>query len=130
MVERGKAPYLALRLERTGLDGDSLAQLTRSLQRAIDNGNLPTEAFEQSEGESTPGAKGDPFTLGVLALAVAPAIVEQVIGIVRDWGNRPGAKPVKVSVKEADNELTIEYDASKMTVQEIQKIITTLNSVL
>jgi hypothetical protein len=121
---------LELRLDRAGLDDEAVDELTRSLRRSIEEADLAGARVDRVAGDLPAGARGDAFTLGALALAVAPALVEQVIQLIRDWSARPGAKPVKVAVRVGDREISAEYDASRMTAEEIQGVADKLRAAL
>jgi hypothetical protein len=118
----GEAARLELRLDRADLDDEAADRLTRSLGRAIEEADLAGVRVDRVADDLPAGARGDAFTLGALALAVAPVLVEQVIQLVRDWSTRPNAKPVKVVVKAGDREISVEYDAARMTVEEIRAL--------
>jgi hypothetical protein len=128
LAEIATLPHLVLRLERAGLGDESVERLARSLSNAIGQGNLPTARITQLPDPSADGARGDAFTLGALVLAVGPVFVEQAIGIIRDWCGRPGAKPVKITVKVQDREITSEYDASRITPDEITTLVKALRA--
>ncbi len=124
----GETARLELRLDRAGLDDEAVDELTRSLRRSIEEADLAGARVERVTADRPTGAKGDAFTLGALALAVAPVLVEQVIQPIRDWSARPGAKPVKVAVRVGDREVSAEYDASLMTVEEIRAVVDKLRA--
>lgn len=113
---------LLLSLDRAGVDDERLDELVRSLRGAIEEAELDGVRSLPTDGSVPAGARGDAFTLGALALAVAPVLVEQIIGIVGDWSNRPNARPVKVSVRIGDREISGEYDAATMTASEIAAV--------
>ena len=118
----GETARLELRLDRAGLDDEDVDELTRSLRHSIEEADFAGTKVDRVAGDLPAGARGDAFTLGALALAVAPVLVEQVLQLVRDWSARPGAKPVKVAVRIGDREISAEYDASRMTVEEVQAV--------
>ena len=121
---------LELRLDRAGLGDEAVDELTRSLRRSIEEADLADTKVDRVTGDLPAGARGDAFTLGALALAVAPVLVEQVLQLIRDWSARPGAKPVKVSVRVGDREVSSEYDAARMTAEEVQAIADQLRASL
>lgn len=118
----GDSARLELRLDQAGLDDETTDRLTRSLRRAVEEAGLPGVEIDRTAGGAPAGARGDALTLGTLALAVAPVLVEQVIQLVREWAARPGAKPVKVAVRVGDREISAEYDASRMTAEEVRAL--------
>ncbi len=126
----GETAWLRLRLDRAGLDDEELDRLTRSLRRTIEEADLADSKVERVAGDLPAGARGDPFTLGALAVAVAPVVVEQLIQTVREWCARVGTKPVKVAVRVGDREVSAEYDAARMTAEEVEAVARTLRSTL
>jgi hypothetical protein len=54
----------------------------------------------------------------------------QALQLVRDWSARPGAKPVKVAVRVGDREISAEYDASRMTAEEVRAVADELRAAL
>ena len=120
---------LELAIDPSGLDDEATDGAARSLRRAIDEADLDGVRAEPVRGEAPSGAKGDAFTVGALALAVAPVLVEQVLQLVREWCTRPGAQPVKVHVKVGDREISGEFDASTMTPAKISAIAKKLRAV-
>lgn len=130
MAESAESVRLELRLDRGGLDDESVDRLMRSLRRAIDEAELASVRVERPTGEAPAGSRGDAFTLGALALAVAPVLIEQVLQLLREWSARPGAAPVKISVPVGDREISGEYDSSRMTAEEVRRIAEMLRAAL
>ena len=126
----GETAWLELRLDRAGLDDEAVDELTRSLRRSIEEADLAGAKVDRVAADLPAGARGDAFTLGALALAVAPVFVEQVLQLIRDWSARPGAKPVKVAVRVGDREISAEYDASRMTAEEVRAVADELRAAL
>ena len=58
------------------------------------------------------GAKGDPITLGAIALALGVAAAPGVVEIVKDWLNRRHAVPVQVKIKLGDDEIELSGPAT------------------
>ena len=58
------------------------------------------------------GTKGDPITLGAIALALGVAAAPGVVEIVKDWLNRRHAVPVQVKIKLGDDEIELSGPAS------------------
>ena len=50
---------------------------------------LDVESAELTKGNSAPaGTKGDPFTIGSIAIQVLPAVLPSIIGLVQAWASR------------------------------------------
>ncbi|MCB9105956.1 MAG: hypothetical protein H6633_17200 [Anaerolineales bacterium] len=58
------------------------------------------------------GTKGDPITIGAIALALGAAAAPGVVEIVKDWLNRRHAVPVQVKIKLGDDEIELSGPAS------------------
>jgi hypothetical protein len=78
-------------------DPERLDELTRHLMR--DLRDLGVESVERPSGGVVPeGAKGDPFTLGALALVAVPAFLPKLIEFLQAWSLR-GEESRKVKIK-------------------------------
>ena len=58
------------------------------------------------------GTKGDPITIGAIALALGAAAAPGVVEIVKDWLNRRHAVPVQVKIKLGDDEIELSGPAT------------------
>src|SRR5262245_45185673 len=80
---------------------------------------LDIESVELTKGESAPaGTKGDPFTIGSIAIQVLPAVLPSIIGLVQAWASRGQGRTVKFKGK------GIEFEGSP---EEFQKLMETLS---
>ena len=76
------------------------------------------ESAELVAGKSQPGSKGDPVTIGSIALQTLPGVLPAVIGAVQAWmANGPG-RTVKFKSKD------FEFEGSP---DELQKLLKTFN---
>jgi len=90
-------------------DDEELAELTHQLRVAVLESDADT--VEPIRGSPAPtGAKGDPVTLGALAVIIGPNAVEGLIQIVQNWLS-PHERAT-VTVKSGDEQLTITGDPS------------------
>ena len=79
---------------------------------------LDVESVELTKGGTAPaGSKGDPITLGSIAIQVLPAVLPSVIGLVQSWTSRGQGRIVKFKGK------GIEFEGSP---EEFQKLIEAL----
>jgi hypothetical protein len=79
---------------------------------------LKVESAELAQGGLAPqGSKGDPITIGSIALGVLPAAVPGVITLVQAWMTRGQGRTVKFKGK------GIEFEGSP---EELQKFLRTL----
>jgi hypothetical protein len=112
---------------QAGIDEGEREELLRYLQAELDE--LPFVA--RVEPSTTAGARvpagaksAEVVTVGVLALAILPKAVPQLIAFLRDWLVRPNARPVKIRVKAGDELVKAEYDPRTITAEEIGTLIT------
>jgi hypothetical protein len=86
---------LGLTITEADADPEQLDELTVRLMR--DLRDLGVESVERPTGKAAPeGAKGDPFTLGALALVAAPAILPKLVEFLQAWSLRSESRKVKV----------------------------------
>ncbi|MCO6451973.1 MAG: hypothetical protein J5I90_14415 [Caldilineales bacterium] len=108
---------LQVSIVASDLDAQQLDEMTSYLQR--DLRELGVDAVERAQGgDSVPArAKGDPFTLGALALVVAPVILPKVLEFLQAWVLR--AEQRKIRIKTPDG-LEIEFTpANRLTQAEV-----------
>ena len=75
---------LDLSLSEAEADAERLDRLTARLMR-----DLGLESVERSPGAAAPkGAKGDPFTLGALALVAIPTMLPKLVEFLQAWSLR------------------------------------------
>jgi hypothetical protein len=103
-----------------GDDPELLADLARDLAGAIETGCDGPVDVAPAAGRLPAGARGaEALAIGALLAAVAPVAVEQLLGLLRDWAARPGARPVRISLERGDRRLEAEFDASQTPVEEV-----------
>ena len=79
---------------------------------------LDVESAELTKGNSAPaGTKGDPFTIGSIAIQVLPAVLPSIIGLVQAWASRGQGRIVKFKGK------GFEFEGSP---EEFQKLLAAL----
>ena len=104
---------LQLTVTEADADAERLDQLTRRLMRGLRD--LGVESVERPPGEAAPeAAKGDPFTLGALALALVPALLPKLVEFLRDWAMRGENRTVKIKTPAGlEVEFTLEGDLTE-----------------
>ncbi len=77
--------HLTLHLEGVGgdFDADELNQLTDSLMRSLEDVGVESVTVVRDQGIPL-GAKGDPVTIGALAVAVLPTILPKVMEFLQE----------------------------------------------
>jgi hypothetical protein len=79
---------------------------------------LDVESVELTRGGAAPaGSKGDPITLGSIAIEVLPAVLPSIIGLVQAWASRGRGRTVKFKAE------GIEFEGSP---EDFQKLIEAL----
>jgi hypothetical protein len=80
---------------------------------------LNVESAELAKNGPAPeGAKGDPITMGAIAIAVLPAVLPSVITLIQTWIMRGQGRTVKFKGKVGRN--MIEFDGPP---EELQKLL-------
>ncbi len=98
------------------LTEEDLDKMTRNLLKELRETDI-TSANLVSIGAAPEGSKGDPVTIGTLALEVLPAFLPSVIGLVQAWVMRGQGRTVKFKGK------GIEFEGSP---EELQKLLASL----
>ena len=90
---------------------DEVNQATTQLYRELLTSDADrVEKVRSNQLEA--GAKGDPITLGAIALALGVAAAPGVVEMVKDWLNRRQAVPVQVKIKLGDDEIELSGPAT------------------
>ena len=96
---------------------EELDNLTRQLLSELRDTDV--ESAELTQGGVAPtGSKGDPITMGSIAIVVLPAVLPSVITLVQAWIMRGQGRTVKFKSK------GIEFEGSP---EELQKLLSTLD---
>jgi hypothetical protein len=96
---------------------EELDRATRQLLSEIRELNV--QSARLAKGESAPdGSKGDPITVGTIALEVLPVAIPSLITLVQAWAMRGQGKTVKFKGK------GIEFEGSP---EDLQKLLATLD---
>jgi len=86
---------LHLTITEAGADAERIDELTGYLSRDLHD--LGAEAVQRAPSEATPeGAKGDPFTLGALALVAVPAFLPKLVEFLQAWSLRGESRTVTI----------------------------------
>ena len=90
--------------------------MTRQLLSELQE--MDIESAELAEGGPAPkGSKGDPITIGSIALVALPAVLPKVVDLVQSWALRGQGRTVKFKGK------GIEFEGSP---EELQKLLAKL----
>lgn len=92
---------------------EQLDQILRALSWELHElGMAPSRPDD--DAPSAPGAKGDVFTLGALALVTAPVVLPKLLDYLRDWcvrANSSDVRSVTLSAKVGGKTVTLEFPA-------------------
>jgi hypothetical protein len=92
-----------------GSDARDVDQSVQRLRRELSE--LDVELVAPDHGVAvTPGAKGDPLTLGAIALAVLPAVLPKVMDYVHDWLRRSRDTRIRVKIEDGDRSIEVVLD--------------------
>jgi hypothetical protein len=101
----GQPKRIVVGLSAKGADAQELDQLTTNLGNELRQ--IEVHSVERiSEGEAPPGSKGDPFTIGWLAVTLTPIVANKVFDILIDWTKRAHDRTVKVTLGQNTIELS------------------------
>ena len=115
MEETNKAEF-DIQISITDATEDELDRAARRLLSELRELNV--ESVELAKGEPAPeGSKGDPITIGSIALEVLPIAIPSVIGLVQAWMTRGQGRTVKFKGK------GIEFEGSP---EELQTLLASL----
>ncbi len=103
-------------------EAEELDRWTRELLAEVRQGGV--QSAELVRDEALPGTKaGGIEALGMIALQLAPALIPQLIGLLRDWSHRARGRSVKLKAKTATGELELEFPVGSMTQAEVKKLV-------
>jgi hypothetical protein len=95
---------------------EELDRMTRNLLSELQETDVESAGLV-SIGTAPEGSKGDPITIGTLAMTVLPAVLPGVIDMIKDWAGRGKGRTVKFKGK------GIEFEGSP---EELQRLLETL----
>ena len=95
---------------------EELDKMTRNLLSELQETDIES-ANLVSIGTAPEGSKGDPLTIGTLAMSALPLVLPGVIDMIKDWANRGKGRTVKFKGK------GIEFEGSP---EELEKVLATL----
>ncbi len=90
---------------------DEVNSATTQLIRELQNSDAETVEKVQSD-ELAEGAKGDPITLGAVALALGAAAAPDIVKIIGSWLGRRQSNSVSLKIKLGDDEIEFTTAAS------------------
>ena len=116
MEEINKAEF-EIQVSVSDATEEDIDRATRQLLSELMELNVESAALEKG-GPAPHGTKGDPITLGVIAIQVLPVAIPSVIGLVQAWVMRGQGRTVKFKGK------GIDFEGSP---EELQKLLAGLD---
>ena len=116
---------ITLKIKITGddsFDDKDMDRLTRNLLSEIKNLDVEKAQIPQSTNHPE-GAKGEPVTLGTLAVVILPTLLPSLVLLIQHWLLRQQNQHIKVKI--GSNEIEVPRD---MPHAEIQKYISLLQT--
>ena len=113
-------------------DGDQseLAELTRQLRAEIEQLNV-NAVQNVSQGDAPEGTKAVEWAaIGNLAVSLAPVVVPDVFGVLKSWIERKPSVPVRIKVKVGQKTAEIEYDPTKTSADDLDKLVKSLGKTI
>lgn len=80
-----------------GADAEETAQLSQQLRQDILQLDVDSADFDRS-GVAPAGAKGDPITLGALAITLAPGLITSLFNLLQSWLTRHEKSSVTIEL--------------------------------
>ena len=104
---------LSIEISAEGATDEEIDGMTRQLVSALRETEVESAELDRS-GQAPQGSKGDPITMGTIAVQVLPVLLPGVIGLVQAWVTRGQGRTVKYK---ADG---IEFEGSP---EELKKLL-------
>ena len=121
---------LLITLSLSDGDQEELAELTGELRSEL--ADLDVDSIENvSLGEPPEGAKAaDWVAIGQMVVTLAPVVIPPVFAAVKSWIERKPSVPVKVRIKLGKKISEIEYDPTRTSAEELDRLVKTLGKTL
>lgn len=108
--------HINIEISASDATEEDIDQMTRQLLSELRE--LDVQSVKLAKGELAPsGSKGDPITIGSIAMEVLPAVLPGVLALVQTWITRGQGRTVKFKSK------GIEFEGSP---EQFQKLLATL----
>src|SRR5512143_280950 len=108
---------LNLQISASDATDEEIDQITRQLLSELRDSDV--ESAELAKGGAAPaGSKGDPVTIGSIAVVVLPAILPKVVELVQSWSQRGQGRTVKFKGKVGGQDVEFEGAA-----EDLQKLV-------
>lgn len=109
--------------ESDDLTRQELDELTRSLLNEIDRDIKPDDA-DLVMKDPPPGARAaGAVTIGAIALALAPIVVDKLVTLLIDWSKRNEGQKATIVIPVGESKVTIEYNPSKTKPEDLKQMV-------
>lgn len=116
MMDNSEAVQLTLEVSASDAADDDIDRMTRQLLSELKTTDV--ESAQLVSGGSAPlGAKGDPVTIGSIALVVLPAVLPKIADMVQAWVLRGSGRTVKFKGRIAGQ--AVEFEGSAADLQKL-----------
>ena len=116
---------IQLTLTNDDLDKDSLQLLTQDLLQTL--GSETDIQAEIVQGEAVQGSKGDPVTLGVLALSfITSGAAVALIGVLKSYITRSSS--IQFEIKRGDK--VVKFNAKDFKADQIEQVINSVKQLI
>ncbi len=120
MTDTAKPIQLNLQVSALDATDEDIDQMTRQLLSELREADV--ESAELTRGKRAPaGSKGDPVTIGSIAVLVLPAVLPKIVELVQSWAQRGGGRSVKFKGKVGEQDVEFEGAA-----EDLQKLVGSL----
>ena len=102
---KGKVQTIVLGLGEKGAHKEELDRLTTSLRTELLQTDVQS-VRRVSHEQAPPGSKGDPLTIGWLAVTLTPIVATKVFDVLADWVKRANNRTIKVTLGQNTIELS------------------------
>lgn len=121
---------LAIHLDLGESDAEELDRLTRQLRDEIKELNV--ESAEMAKGGDAPaGTKSAELILfNQMVVTLAPTLIPQVVGLIKQWTERRPTTPVKIKVAVGKKNVEAEFDPLTISTTDVEKMIAKITKAL
>jgi hypothetical protein len=102
---KGEVQTIVLGLGEKGAYKEELDRLTTSLRAELLQTDVQS-VRRVSHKQAPPGSKGDPLTIGWLAVTLTPIVATKVFDVLADWVKRANNRTIKVTLGQNTIELS------------------------
>ena len=116
-MDDAQVSQLSIQVACDGATDEELDRMTRQLLSLLRETEI--DSAELTRGEAAPaGSKGDPITIGSIAVQALPTLLPGVVSLVQSWMSSGPGRTVKFKSKD------FEFEGSP---DELQKLLKTFN---